>query len=158
MIKQIDKMEKKKITNTDYSFCFEDVDMQSTFLLPKEVANNVWAKKVDGSSSSYFTLNDDSWIVKAEKQHLGNWLENYSDESNVEVEQILNQALDWVDSQIVFFCLNKHLAIETKWGEFKHNWRNFLCVDDDCPLIINPEKNTSIIIFAPIGNLIKITG
>ncbi|PSV48369.1 DUF2947 domain-containing protein [Photobacterium indicum] len=47
--------------------------------------------------------------------------------------------IDWEDNTTVFFCYEKYNVIETKWGVFKRNWKNFLFFDDG-PMLIGRKK------------------
>ncbi|MEJ2763037.1 DUF2947 domain-containing protein [Photobacterium sp. MCCC 1A19761] len=51
--------------------------------------------------------------------------------------------IDWEDNTTVFFCYEKYNVIETKWGVFKRNWKNFLFFDDG-PLLIGRKKTQAV--------------
>ncbi|WP_366931801.1 DUF2947 family protein [Moritella sp.] len=50
--------------------------------------------------------------------------------------------LTWDDNSKVYFCYERFNMIETNWGTFKRNWKNFLFYDDGALLISAKRKET----------------
>ena len=55
----------------------------------------------------------------------------------------LAEFIDWEDNTTVFFCYEKYNIIETQWGVFKRNWKNFLFFDDG-PMLIGRKKKQAV--------------
>ena len=60
------------------------------------------------------------------------------DEPELPAELLAN--IKWEDNTTIFFCYEKYNIIETKWGVFKRNWKNFLFFDDG-PLLLGRKQN-----------------
>ncbi len=71
------------------------------------------------------------------------------DNDEPELPQEVLDFIDWEDNTTVFFCYEKYNLIETKWGVFKRNWKNFLFFDDG-PMLIG-RKKTQVIWFQSNG-------
>ena len=61
------------------------------------------------------------------------------DSDEPELPEEMLAFLDWEDNTTVFFCYEKYNVIETKWGVFKRNWKNFLFFDDG-PMLLGRKK------------------
>ncbi|UTV26682.1 DUF2947 domain-containing protein [Photobacterium atrarenae] len=60
-----------------------------------------------------------------------------------ELPAAIAEFIDWEDNTTVFFCYEKYNVIETQWGVFKRNWKNFLFFDDG-PLLIGRKKSQAV--------------
>jgi hypothetical protein len=145
------------VQDTDYGEYFDNVGKNIVFLLKEESAEKAWHSEVHATSSSYFNLPDDCWIVASKSDSIGNWMEAYNSDNNVAVEELLREALDWPDNAIVKFFAKKRIVFQTKWRDFLRYWDDFIAVEDDCPIII-PENcsGKEALVFRPIGDILKI--
>ena len=62
---------------------------------------------------------------------------------DIDMPQEALDFIDWEDNTTVFFCYEKYNVIETKWGVFKRNWKNFLFFDDG-PILIGRKKKQAL--------------
>ena len=65
------------------------------------------------------------------------------DSDEPEMPEEMLDFLDWEDNTTVFFCYEKYNVIETKWGVFKRNWKNFLFFDDG-PMLLGRKKTQAV--------------
>ncbi|MBD8512155.1 DUF2947 domain-containing protein [Photobacterium sp. 2_MG-2023] len=77
-----------------------------------------------------------------------NWTETVEwqaawDDDEPALPEVLADFLDWEDNTPVYFCYEKYNLIETSWGVFKRNWKNFLFFDDG-PLLIARKKTQAV--------------
>ncbi len=61
-----------------------------------------------------------------------------SDEPELPAELLAD--IKWEDNTTIFFCYEKYNIIETKWGVFKRNWKNFLFLMAHYCLDVNKIK------------------
>jgi len=126
------------------------------YLLTNKEAKEIWKEYIDKSATSYFNLEDKSWLVKDEKHNLGDWIKAYNSGQYIEITKVLDK-IGWKDEDDVCFCLSEVLCVKSCWVDFRLNWDKFIEIDDDCPIIINKSHRCEAIIFTPLGdiNLIK---
>ncbi len=151
-------MAKVSIMNSDLSQIFQGADsVNNVYLLTNKEAEEIWKEYIDKTASSYFHLNDNSWLVKNEYNEIGEWLKYYNSGEYNKVGEILKGSYDWKFEDRIYFCFSKVICIESKWGQFIINWDKFLEIDDDCPIVINKSpKNNEALIFTPLGVMIHV--
>ncbi|WP_273857215.1 DUF2947 domain-containing protein [Photobacterium sp. GSS17] len=65
------------------------------------------------------------------------------DGDDIDLPDAISAELSWEDNTTVFFCYEKYNVVETKWGVFKRNWKNFLFFDDG-PLLLGRKKKQAV--------------
>jgi Protein of unknown function (DUF2947) len=145
------------VQDSFYSEYFERAKEKTIFLLNEEEAKCVWGNKIDRSSSSYFDLPDDCWLVANESISVGRWIEAYNSDDNVEFAGKLRAAVSWSDDTIIQFLAKNKIIFQAKWCDFLECWDEFIAAEDDCPIVI-PQSNDvqEALLFRPIGDVLKI--
>ncbi len=144
----------ESIKNSFYSDEFDDIVDSTIFLLSKNEANTFWANKVGQSGASFMTLPDNHWLVTGQQKIIGRWMEDFNANNSNDIQNILNNEIQWPDSSLIRFCISKDIIIESEWQSFKKNWINFIYCDDDCPIILNMSNSNIALIFRPIGDIV----
>ncbi|WP_299014258.1 DUF2947 domain-containing protein [uncultured Photobacterium sp.] len=67
------------------------------------------------------------------------WQQAWDSDDDENLPSEILELIDWEDNTTIFFCYEKYNVIETKWGVFKRNWKNFLFFDDG-PMLIGRKK------------------
>lgn len=148
-------MERVEIMKTDFSDCFENTKQsEKVFLNNKETSIALWSKYIDENSKSYFTLDDNHWIITSSEVELGVWLEDYNDDNLTPIKNILQHNINWELNDTVLFFISRLTVLETTWDSFLNLWINFIECDDDCPIVINKNNiKKEAIVFKPIGSV-----
>jgi len=147
-------MERIEIMKSEYSDYFENIKASNTiFLYSKEFSKELWSNYFDENSKSYFSLDDENWLIKSNEFELGEWIDYFNDDNSELVKKHLQKSIDWeLDDEVLFF-ISSLLSIQTTWEIFLNSWVSFLECDDDCPILINKSnKQKEAIIFKPIGS------
>jgi hypothetical protein len=142
------------ISKSAYRDCFEGSVLNETYVLSKEMAIQEWNTIVEErlqTKYEHILINEENIT----SMNVENWLNSYNDESVKEVETMLLD-IHWENKDSIYFCISKYLIIKAKWDEFKKYWRNFLCIDDDSPFLINLQNNDFLLVFTPLGKIKKI--
>lgn len=145
------------VQDTDYGEYFENAGENTVFLLSQNMAERTWNSEVHASTSSYFDLPDDCWIIASKSVPIGRWMEAYNNDENPMVEKSLRASVDWSDDIFIKFFAKKTSVFRVKWKDFLHYWDEFIAVEDDCPIVIpENESHKEAILFRPIGDIVKI--
>ena len=146
------------VDNSPFKECFQGANLSDTFLLSKEAANDLWAKRVDERAASYFNLPDESWVVSSEYENVGVWIDAYNNDTNSIVSDLLRHSFSWSDNTKIWFCVNKHIIFESSWLSFLKYWDGFIAVEDDCPIVIaQTGKSRDALLFRSIGDMVKVS-
>ena len=99
----------------------------------------LWSEHVSNQSSDadHFEKGDWAFDDKIWSETI-DWQKAWdSDEPELPAELLTE--IKWEDNTTVFFCYEKYNIIETQWGVFKRNWKNFLFFDDG-PLLLGRKQ------------------
>ncbi|MCP4954915.1 DUF2947 domain-containing protein [Photobacterium aquimaris] len=99
----------------------------------------LWCEHVSNQSSDadHFEKGDWAFDKKIWSEAM-DWQQAWdSDEPELPAELLAD--IKWEDNTTIFFCYEKYNIIETKWGVFKRNWKNFLFFDDG-PLLLGRKQ------------------
>lgn len=97
------------VQDTEYGRCFQSVGRNTVFLLDEELAGSAWSHEIYASSSSYFNLPDDCWLVFGRTVSIGRWIEAYNNDDNEILERLLRASVDWPDNTFIKFFAKKKL-------------------------------------------------
>ncbi len=124
------------------------------FVLRSDAAADVWVRRFGEGSTTYFNLPDSSWVVRADRQSVGHWLESFNDGETETVHGILSGAIGWSPQERVLFCARRNSVLSITWRLFLSLWDCFLAFEDDCPIVV-PERSgiPGAIIFTPLGEI-----
>ena len=107
----------------------------------KARAGQLWSQLIssqcnftDQFSKGDWPHDQNTWLQEADWQQAWD-----NDDSNELPEEVLAH-LTWDDNSKVYFCYERFNMIETNWGTFKRNWKNFLFYDDGALLISAKRK------------------
>lgn len=103
----------------------------------------IWNEHISSHSPSadHFAKGDWAFDDKAWSEAF-DWQKAWDSDEPALPEEML-AFIDWEDNTTVFFCYEKYNVIETKWGVFKRNWKNFLFFDDG-PMLIGRKKKQAV--------------
>lgn len=147
------------VQNSFYSEFFEKAEKETVFLLSEEEAKDAWSNEIDKSSSSYFDLPDDCWIVTSESVSVGRWVEAYNDDDNLGLARKLRTAVFWGDDMVIKFFAKNKIVFQAKWIDFLKYWDEFISAEDDCPIVIPEFRDArEALLFRPIGDVLKVGG
>ena len=144
-------MKKKNILESEFAWCFEGENPQQTFMLSSDESKKLWAEKIDPNNFHYFKLGNEAWVTQTDTQLATNWVDSYNDDQLEDTTNALNAVEECKEDDIIYFCLNGSYIIESNWAEFKKHWRCFLCIYDDCPIVLHASSNTIALIFSARG-------
>lgn len=147
---------KTSIIKSCFSEAFKSVLSNDIYLLSKDLSKNIWTQNIDFKANCYFNISDDNWLVTSNSMVLGNWIEDYNCDYSVNIHNLLCDSFEWNNKDVVWFCINIEIVIESSWLDFKKYWLSFLECEDDCPIVINSNNKKGALIFTPIGDFIKI--
>jgi hypothetical protein len=85
---------------------------------------------------------------------IGDWISSYNGDTS-RVSKLLEEKILWSKNSTVWFCISSSLILQTNWATFIEYWDSFLCVDDDCPILISKDYGCSLL-FRPLGDIVKI--
>ncbi len=122
-------------------------DLTEIRVLSVEFANNIWRDYVsqDHLHPDHFT--DDDWLnIDAHQGESVHW-ENCWDSDSPELpEEVLQHINHWGNETKVLFCYHSDEVIETSWGVFRRNWKNFLFFDNG-PILFGKKKKQAVQFF-----------
>lgn len=117
----------------------EDLELIKPF--SKNRAGQLWGQLI--SSQCNFTdqfgkgdwaYNQNTWSGEAD------WQTKWDDDETNELPEEVLAFLTWDENSKVYFCYEKYNIVETTWGAFKRNWKNFLFYDDGALLLSAKRK------------------
>lgn len=149
--------EKICVKKTIYRSFFEDVREDTVFLISAKWSEALWDKMIYQDKHSYFDLPNDCWTINGNKVRLGCWIDSYN-HNNRDVIEIIEDVVDWSDTDSTIFFVNRKLAFAARWRDFLEHWTSFIAIEDDCPIVM-PEFGGDLrecIIFEPLGKVAKI--
>lgn len=118
-----------------------DADLAKIKPFSKARAGQLWAHLIstqcnftDQFSKGDWAHNQNNWPQQA------NWQQAWDDDDSPELPEEVLAHLTWDENSKVYFCYEKFNIIETTWGVFKRNWKNFLFYDDGAILISAKRK------------------
>lgn len=147
---------KTSIIKSCFSEAFKSVLSNEIYLLSKDLSRNIWTQNIDNKAICYFKIPDDNWLVTSNSIVLGNWIDDYNCDYSVKVHNLLCDSFEWNNKDVVWFCINIEIVIESSWLDFKKYWLSFLECEDDCPIVINSNNKKGALIFTPLGSFVKI--
>ena len=147
---------KVPVSRTEFIDYFENIDLISNiFLLSQPEANKVWSYYIDPVINDFHKLNDNHWLY-SNNINIGDWIDSYNNNNLQTVSKILKKVTRWPDEKKVYFFLNNDTIFETNWETFLECWDDFLCIDDDGPVLMCEALLNICIRFNPIGNMVYI--
>ncbi|MDX1300963.1 DUF2947 domain-containing protein [Photobacterium sp.] len=106
-------------------------------------SSQIWCEHISSQSpdADHFEKGDWAHVDKIWSESI-DW-QNAWDSDDIDLPPELLEFINWEDNTTVFFCYEKYNVIETKWGVFKRNWKNFLFFDDG-PILIGRKKKQAL--------------
>lgn len=117
-----------------------DEDMLEIKPLTEARAEQIWAQHISrqGTHPDHFAKGD--WAADESNWFAIELWQSAWDSDNENLPEVLADHLkDWDDAITIFFCYESDHIIETKWGVFRRNWKNFLFFDSG-PILIGRKK------------------
>jgi hypothetical protein len=121
-----------------------------------EDASEIWKKNIDSIAKHFFAFDNNNWIISGKMNLLGNWLEIFNNRNYDKIANILSEQVDWKDNDEIVFCVSDTISFTCSWVVFKANWSDFLCINDECPIVINDNDVKNILLFEVSGRLLKV--
>lgn len=149
---------RRSVLSTEFAGYFEDDDAAGSAPLAVEVldraeAGEIWTRRFDGSSASYSSLPDDSWVVASEWTTVGGWHDAYNSDDPGVLGAVLSSACGWAEDAPVLFCVSKYVMLSCTWRQFVDHWDCFLALDDDSPLLVREDDEEELFWFTPRGSV-----
>jgi hypothetical protein len=142
----------KSITDTDLNDFFDEATATAEIMvLEQSEAGEVWARYFEGSSGSFFQLPDSSWVASGHRTALGRWIDDINN-SNDLFEKGLRAQVPWSRDDHIFFAVSSSLMLACPWHVFLANWRCFLNLESDAPMILAEGRVAQCVLFRPIGD------
>ena len=117
--------------------------------LNKQRANVLWdtliSKQVDHPDffkKGDWPANKNSWLEQAQ------WEKTW-DSDEPQLPTIILEHLAWENNTVVYFCVSRHIIIESNWAVFQRCWKNFLFMSDG-PILLGKKRQQSVQ-FSPNG-------
>ena len=108
--------------------------------LTESRAEQIWSEHVSRGCSHPEHFGEGDWAAKdknwSEKDF---WQSAWDAQSNDMPELLATHLAEWDDNITVYFCYQSDHIIETKWGVFRRNWKNFLFFDNG-PLLLGRKR------------------
>lgn len=128
---------------THASMPVEAADLEQINPFTQARSAQIWREHISSQSADADHFEKGDW---AHEQKI--WSESVDwqqawDSDDIDLPLELLEFIDWEDNTTVFFCYEKYNVIETKWGVFKRNWKNFLFFDDG-PILIGRKKSQAL--------------
>lgn len=124
-----------------------EVDLQEIKPLSERRAEQIWTEHISRGGSHPDHFGEGDWAAKKE-----NWLskERWQSEWDSNCPDLPAGLLEYLNSWdpniTVYFCYQSDHIIETKWGVFKRNWKNFLFFDNG-PVLIGRKRKEAVQFF-----------
>ena len=128
---------------THASMPVEADDLEQIKPFTQARSSQIWREHISSQSpgADHFEKGDWAHVDKIWSESM-DW-QNAWDSDDIDLPPELLEFIDWEDNTTVFFCYEKYNVIETKWGVFKRNWKNFLFFDDG-PILIGRKKQQAL--------------
>ncbi|WP_305843379.1 DUF2947 domain-containing protein [Photobacterium leiognathi] len=115
-------------------------DLEQIKPLTQARSAQLWQEHISKQSPDADHFEQGDWAFDAKIWSTPeDWQDAWDDDELTLLEAILT-AIKWEDNTTVYFCYEKYNIIETKWGVFKRNWKNFLFFDDGPILLCRKQK------------------
>ncbi|WP_318479195.1 DUF2947 domain-containing protein [Photobacterium leiognathi] len=115
-------------------------DLEQIKPLTQARSAQLWQEHISKQSPDADHFEQGDWAFDAKIWSTPeDWQDAWDDDELALPEAILT-AIKWEDNTTVYFCYEKYNIIETKWGVFKRNWKNFLFFDDGPILLGRKQK------------------
>jgi hypothetical protein len=142
----------KPIADTDLCDFFDEATaITEIIVLEQSEAGEVWARYLEGSHGTYFQLPDSSWVVSGNCKSLGRWIDDINT-SNDLFEKELRAQVPWNYNDRIFFAVSDCLVLSCPWQVFLVNWRCFLYLESDAPMVLSEGRFEQCVLFRPIGD------
>lgn len=146
------------IQNTVYAENFPQEVGSRVFLLDSAEAESVFGIAFGQGVTSFFDFPDDHWVVKAEKRNVGRWIEAYNADTKEPVTAALQEAVNWMPGEKVYFMVSKSIVLEAPWSVFTAYWDAFLACEDDCPIVMQNLTEREALMFTALGEIRHLVG
>ncbi len=111
-------------------------------------ANQVWRDYISQERIHPDHLNQKDWCQDPGAIGLNlNWQEKWESEESSLPNALLSHFENWQDDTLVYFCYHQDHVIETNFGVFKRNWKNFLFFDNG-PILLGRKKKQAVQFFS----------
>lgn len=147
---------KTPVNQSDISEFFDAPKMDDVFLLSQNDSSRVFSMFVDPKAKSYWDLDNQNWIVSGDRSDIADWITPYNKDNNALLSDFLREHLKWDDNDTIYFISKRSLVVESSWKSFLLSWDSFLALEDDCPIIVSPNRKGIALLFKPIGRLEQI--
>ncbi|ELR64842.1 hypothetical protein C942_01932 [Photobacterium marinum] len=124
---------------THASMPVEAADLEQIKPLTQARSAQLWREHISSQSPDADHFEKGDWAFdKNIWSEAVDWQQAWDCDEN-DLPSEISEIIDWEDNTTVYFCYEKYNIIETKWGVFKRNWKNFLFFDDG-PMLIGRKK------------------
>jgi len=111
-------------------------------------ANQVWRDYISQERIHPDHLNPQDWCQDPGAIGLNlNWQVKWESEEAPLPDALLSHFENWQDDTLVYFCYHQDHVIETNFGVFKRNWKNFLFFDNG-PILLGRKKKQAVQFFS----------
>lgn len=128
---------------THASMPVEANDLEQIKPFTQARSSQIWCEHISSQSPDADHFDKGDWTHEDKIWSDAIDWQNAWDSDDIDLPQELLEFVDWEDNTTVFFCYEKYNVIETKWGVFKRNWKNFLFFDDG-PMLIGRKKKQAL--------------
>ncbi len=128
---------------THKSMPVSDADLSLIKPMTQARSSQLWIENISSQSPDAERLSPQDWPVKKNNWTSEvDWMKEWESNEPALPSDIVHH-IDWQDDVTVYFCYEKYNVIETKWGVFKRNWKNFLFFDDG-PILIGRRRKQAL--------------
>lgn len=119
-------------------------DMLQIKPLSEKRAEQIWSEHVSRGCSHPEHFSDEDWVGQDSSWSVKEFWQSSWDSNSAEMPPLLAEHFGRWDKNItVYFCYQSDHIIETKWGVFLRNWKNFLFFDNGPVLLGRKQKQVA---------------
>ncbi|MCG3864223.1 MULTISPECIES: DUF2947 domain-containing protein [unclassified Photobacterium] len=116
-------------------------DLEQIKPLTQARSSQLWQEHISKQSPDSDHFEHGDWAADAKIwSEPEDWQDAWDNDDDTSLPEAILAALQWEDNTTIYFCYEKYNIVETKWGVFKRNWKNFLFFDDGPILLGRKQK------------------
>ena len=118
-------------------------DLEQIKPLTQARSSQLWQEHISKQSPDSDHFEHGDWAADTKIwSEPEDWQDAWDNDDDASLPDAILAALQWEDNTTIYFCYEKYNIVETKWGVFKRNWKNFLFFDDGPILLGRKQKQT----------------
>ena len=116
-------------------------DLEQIKPLTQARSSQLWQEHISKQSPDSDHFEHGDWAADTKIwSEPEDWQDAWDNDDDASLPDAILAALQWEDNTTIYFCYEKYNIVETKWGVFKRNWKNFLFFDDGPILLVRKQK------------------